>query len=239
MAKCGLRGMFAPARLFHCRLMVKANRRATVRVDCKAKSQWMGLMNQRTQLPPTKPRRWPRMAGIAGLVLLAVVQVAERGYWMASSSTDAGFIGEGYDLSAVSVRFADGGVAKLASGRTTLLLVFDPGCAHSERVARAWAMWLSSIRPGSERVLAVSSGPLTAAVTYARDRQWPVEVGTVQPTEDGWGSDRIMARTPWVFALDEDGRVIREGHGSKVQEVALSLSGRSAKEEGTADPLGQ
>ena len=175
------------------------------------------------------------MAVIAGLLVLAVFQLGERGYWTASTSAEAGFIAEGHDLSDVSVRFADGGIAELANGPPTLLLVFDPECAHSERVAGAWAKSLSNIRPGLERVLAVAPGPLAVAVTYARDKQWPVDVGTVRSTEDGLVDRRILQRTPWVFALDEEGRVIREGHGSRLREVARSLGAGSVERE-TADP---
>ncbi|MDE2783067.1 MAG: hypothetical protein OXK77_08935 [Gemmatimonadota bacterium] len=192
-------------------------------------------MNQRTHLPPGRPRNWPATATIAGLLVLAVFQLGERGYWTAGTSAEAGFIREGHDLSNVSVRFADGGDAKLASGLPTLLLVFDPECAHSERVAGAWAKSLSNIRPGLERVLAVAPGPLAVAVTYARDKRWPVDVGTVQSTEGGLVDRRILQRTPWVFALDEEGRVIREGHGSRLREVARSLGAGSVERE-TADP---
>jgi len=84
----------------------------------------------------------------------------------------------------------------------------------------------------------VAPGPLAAAVTYARDKQWPVDVDTVQSTEGSLAGRRILQRTPWVFALDEDGRVIREGHGSRLQAVARSLGAGSVERE-TADPIGQ
>ena len=96
-----------------------------------------------------------------------------------------------------------------------------------------WSTWLSTLDRDGARILAVSPGSLSQAIGYARDQQWPVKVGTLGGTEVG--GNRSRGADPWVFALDQDGRVVDEGHGSRLLEVAQnSWIGRSRDR---AEPL--
>ena len=135
------------------------------------------------------------------------------------------WVTEGHDLSNLRVTLEDGTVTRLGGEGPTLLLVFDPECAHSERIAPSWAQWLSDGDAKPMRVLVVSGGLLLAAARFARARHWSVEqLGTMDSTVEGSVGQAVARRTPWVFAVGHDGRVIAEGHGSALAVVARSLN---------------
>ena len=163
-------------------------------------------------------RDWIIMGALA---LLAVTQAAFIGNRMFGRDSDENEIRVGRDLSQVSLERADGTRLDLADGQNTLLLVFDPERVHSRKVAVMWKEWLTA-DPGKNRVLALSAGSLPSANAYARDRQWPVEVVSVK-TVAGGGGHALARRTPWVFAVGGDGRVVAGGHGRKLPEVARAL----------------
>ena len=133
----------------------------------------------------------------------------------------------GHDVSELVVRDSGGATIELGGQDETLLLVFDPDCAHSARVAETWASWLARQNSGRLRKYAVSSGPLPAAVRYARDMRWNVRVGSVGASG---GEHPLTRRTPWVFAVGTDGRVVAEGHGSRLAEVARTIGGLGGRE---------
>ena len=133
----------------------------------------------------------------------------------------------GDDVSELVVRDSGGATIELGAPYETLLLVFDPDCVHSARVAETWASWLARQDSGRLRTYAVSSGPLPMAVRYARDMRWNVRVGSVGASG---GEHPLTRRTPWVFAIGTDGRVVAEGHGSRLAEVARNIGGRGGRE---------
>lgn len=135
------------------------------------------------------------------------------------------FVSVGDDLSRLQIPLADHGFAGLGDGRAALLLVFDPDCVHSASVASNWSAWLSSARAEGNRIIAVSGGSLLAAQSYAREHQWPVTVGSLAAEERSGasGAHALTIRTPWVFAVGPEGRVVGEGHGNEVAEVARTL----------------
>ena len=155
---------------------------------------------------------------IAVLIAVAIAQLANSALRLSSLDPERGFVKTGHDLSAVSVPLSDGTVVELGDGRRSLLLIFDPDCVHSNGIAPSWSAWLPTLDRDGTRILAVSPGSLSQAIGYARDQQWSVKVGTLGGSEDG--ANVLGARTPWVFALDQDGRVVEEGHGSRLLEVA-------------------
>ena len=67
---------------------------------------------------------------VAVLALLAAAQAAVIGKRMLDDHTRHDEIEVGDDLSEVPLRRADGSPVGLGGGRTTLLLVYDPDCAH-------------------------------------------------------------------------------------------------------------
>ncbi len=129
-------------------------------------------------------RRFPRTRQrgrilMATLALLAVAQMAAIGKRMVGSATREAEIATGHDLSAVSLRRANGTLVGLADGHRTLLLVFDPECAHSRQVAEDWRKWLGTTGDDGVRVLALSAGSPASAAAYAREQQWHVEVASI------------------------------------------------------------
>ena len=135
----------------------------------------------------------------------------------------------GDDVSELVVTDSGGATIELGAPHETLLLVFDPDCAHSARVADAWAAWLAGRDSGRPRTYAVSSGPLPEAVRYAREMRWDVRVGSVDAPG---GEHPLTRRTPWVFAVGADGRVVAEGHGSRLAEVARAIGSLGGGEWG-------
>ena len=160
--------------------------------------------------------RRPRHMAIAGLAILAVLQALAFAYVEARTNGPSPFVTRGHDLSGLSLRDSHGALQELGAGQPALLLVFDPDCAHSRRVAPLWSEWLEgNVREGY-RILTVSPSP--SATDYFRERRWPVIVTSTEPV-----GHAITKRTPWVFAVDGQGRVMADGHGQQLAEVAQKL----------------
>ena len=160
---------------------------------------------------------------MASLALLALAQMAAIGKRMVGSGTREDETAAGRDLSAVTLRRANGALVGLADGHRTLLLVFDPECAHSRRVADDWRKWLGTSRDDGVRVLALSAGSPNSAAAYAREQQWHVEVASIAAAPGRNGVHSLTRRAPWVFAVGGDGRVLASGHGRKLAEVARTV----------------
>jgi len=173
-----------------------------------------------TEILPDGERRAPwrraRHVAIAGLAIVAVVQALAFAYVRAHTNGPSPLVTRGDDISDLSLRDSQGALQELGAGQPTLLLVFDPDCAHSRRVAPFWTSWLESNVHKGHRIIAISTGP--AATEYVRERLWPVLVASPEPV-----GHAIAKRTPWVFAVDEQGRVAADGHGRHLAEVAQNL----------------
>ena len=160
---------------------------------------------------------------VAMLALLATAQAAVIGKRMLDDHTRHDEIKAGDDLSEVSLRRADSSLVGLGGGRTTLLLVYDPECAHSDRVAAGWREWLEREDYGANQVFALHVGARSLAEAYSRGQRWPIEVVSGESSVDGSGEQALTRRTPWIFAIDEDGLVVASGHGRKLPQVARAL----------------
>ena len=160
---------------------------------------------------------------IVALVALAIAQVVLPLAKALASDRGQQFVSDGHDLSTVSVRLVDGNDVRLGGERATLLLAFDPDCQYTDGIASAWSVWLSNLELDAIRVLAVSPGFPGAASAYASRQRWPVQVGTLPAVGNTVGTDMITKRTPWVFAVDHGGRVVGQGHGRKLPDIARSL----------------
>ena len=167
--------------------------------------------------PAFRTRAGPAIA----LAALAVIQFAFLGR---PPDTDReGYVAVGDDLSGVRVRGADGFPRPLAAQDAVLVLVFDPECEHSQRVAPEWRSWLQSAT-APPHVVALAPGPSSRAREYAGeqrvdpagrdDRRRP-------PRKPGTRADQPYG--PWIFALDGSGRVTAQGHGSDVSAIAATL----------------
>ena len=87
-------------------------------------------------------RRPSRYVAVAGLAVVAVVQAIAFAYVRAHTNGPTPFVTTGHDLSDLSLRDYRGALQALGAGQPALLLVFDPNCAHSRRVAPLWSDWL-------------------------------------------------------------------------------------------------
>lgn len=190
-----------------------ANRTDTKRNDTRADLATRGSQ-----------RRAFRIAGATALGVLAFGQLTNMTYGGLNADSSEPWVTADHDLSNLRVTLEDGTVTRLGGEGPTLLLVFDPECPHSERIAASWARWLASGQAKRMRVLIVSEGPLLAAVRYARAKEWSDgQLGTLDSSGERSLGEAVVKRTPWVFAVDHEGRVIAEGHGSTLEEVARLL----------------
>lgn len=94
---------------------------------------------------------------------------------------------------------------------------------ESDRVAAGWREWLVRGDHGANQVFALHVGSRSLAEAYAVGQRWPIEVVSVGSGVDGSGGRALTRRTPWVFAIDEDGLVVARGHGRKLPQVARAL----------------
>lgn len=154
----------------------------------------------------------------AALAALAAIQFSLLADRLGTAS--AGHVAIGDDLS--GVRVADDGGASRPLGEFQLVLVFDPGCAHSRQVAPQWGRFLRNPDRPAE-VLAVAHGPLDTAARHAEAHGWRVPVATTGRFGPGSRERALVSRTPWVLAL-RDGRVVAQGHGDELAEVVAALS---------------
>ena len=178
-------------------------------------------MTPQFPLPTIRAATRTSRTTVAILVLSAGVQGAALGLRAGSIDDRLDHISVGADLSSTAIQKTDG-VLTLGTGKHSLLLVFDVDCAHSRRIAPEWSAWLAAAKLEDLAVVAVSRGPLSAAVSYARQVGWSVQVGSVDPADSALAG-AVTTRTPWVFAVDEHGRVVAEGHGARIDEVAQTF----------------
>lgn len=115
--------------------------------------------------------RWKGVA-LALLAVLAIGQSVVARQRVVRVAPAGSPVAVGDDVSGLMVRLSGGETFELGAGNEALLLVFDPDCAHTARVAEAWASWLADEDLGHHRAIAVSPGPLSAAVRYAREKTW-------------------------------------------------------------------
>ena len=174
---------------------------------------------------PARGRAWRSHTFVIVLAATAIGQAGALRAPMFDSDLRGDSIPVGYNLSSVAIRHADGTLAKLGAGQSTLLLVFDPDCAHTRRVAPAWSSWLAGNELEGYRVLAISLGSMAEATDFANEHHWPVEVASVEHPAGKPDAAILTRRTPWIIALDQEGRVVIDGHGNGLPEVARALGG--------------
>ncbi len=158
------------------------------------------------------------VVGLTGLAVAQALALSARGRDFGAARRPPP------DFSAFLAEDAAGRKRPLANDGPVLVLVFDPECAHTQRMAPAWSEWLRTAGAGL-RVVALSGAPRAAASAYAARAGWRVPVLTAPAGLRGSPEHAAVSRAPWVFALDADGNVVAEGHGSRLSQVAGALGG--------------
>lgn len=159
---------------------------------------------------------------IPALTLIAVAQVMVLLYARGGAASTAFAVDPGYDFGQVELLDQDSLVTTLGRGEPTIVLVFHSGCAHCEAVAPAWRAWLQDAPPDLA-VLALSRERYASALDYAKRHHWDVAVRTVRVPTIGSQARTLVRLTPWVYALDGDGRVILTGHGTELDRIGRAL----------------
>jgi hypothetical protein len=85
-------------------------------------------------------------------------------------------------------------------------------------VAPVWAQWIRDWGDRSQ-VVALSASLPESAEAFARLHGWEAEVVTFRQDPMLPQVRSLTRRTPWVFVLDEGGRVMAEGHGARIAEL--------------------
>ena len=161
-------------------------------------------------------------AVIVGLIVLAIAQLVVFGYRSVNAGPIGRRVGVGDDVAGLTVVDATGAERALATGATTILLIFHSECGFCATVAPDWRAWLDEHR-SEEAVLAVSKEPIAAAAAYVGEHGWNVDVASLEVGMLGGQAHSLISRTPWIFILDADGVVLAEGHGDQLAELAGAL----------------
>lgn len=163
-----------------------------------------------------------RYPTIPALTLAAIAQVLVLLFARGGAASADFAVDPGYDFGQVELVDRDSLVTTLSRGGPTLVLVFHSSCAHCEEVAPEWRAWLRNA--ASElSILAVSREPYGSALDYANRHDWDVAVRTVRVPTIGSRARTLVRLTPWVYALDGDGRVILAGHGTELDRIGQAL----------------
>ena len=177
----------------------------------------VGGLNPCTLKDPMK-----KNGAIVALIVLAIVQLVAFGYRSTNAGPVGRRVGVGDDVSGLSIVDATGAERALATGATTIVLIFHSECGYCARVAPDWRIWLDEYRSDAA-VLAVSSEPITDAAAYADKHGWNVDVGSMEVGVLGGQAHALTSRTPWIFIVDGAGLVLAEGHGNLLAKLAGGL----------------
>lgn len=165
---------------------------------------------------------------IKGLAVLAVLQVAV----LTAVQGEPGAVPiDGTDLSSLAMDGPAGEAGAVGSlDGPTLLLIFHSDCAYCRIVAPEWAEWLKG-SPREYGVVAASREPYAEGKAYADEHGWLVDVVSMPSESLGTLAHEVTRRTPWVFALDGEGRVLTSAHGGELAAVASALQAHVQKSD--------
>ena len=166
------------------------------------------------------------------LALLAMGQAVVLGVrWRSrAGGSAASWLKAGDDLSGIHPVDGSGRMASFAGGALRVVLVFDSQCGHCRSVAPAWRDWIASL-PADVSVVGVSTEAPESARAFVEEHGWGVEVWRVEGSR-GSPEHALISRTPWVFVVDGEGRILAEGQGTRLAEVADAFVGAAGKAAG-------
>lgn len=117
---------------------------------------------------------------------------------------------------------------RLSSGQqmATVLYVYHPDCGPCGTVAPAWAQHFSKLAaPNSPvRVIALTRAGFPAALEFADDFDWHVEIVSVDGLTMSPAERHLISRTPWVFVFDSNGVLRLQTHGADLDQVENTLA---------------
>lgn len=104
----------------------------------------------------------------------------------------------------------------------TVLYVFHPDCAHSDRVAPAWgAHFAEGSDDSNVRRIAVTRDAPAAAAQYAARFGWQIQLLSLASPDHPNQVRSLTSRTPWLFVFDSRGVLRLQAHGSELEQLAL------------------
>lgn len=163
---------------------------------------------------------------VKALVLLAALQLVV----LATLTADPTAVPlAGTDLSSLTTEDRFGASIPLGALESpALVMVFHSDCAHCRVIAPEWAEWFDE-HPDGIDVIAVSREPLDDARAYADEHGWDVDVRSVRAERLGSLAHEVTRRTPWIFALDENARILSSGHGGELADLADLIARATAR----------
>lgn len=104
----------------------------------------------------------------------------------------------GNTLASVVATDPGGETHSLATGKTTVLLVFRSDCVYCEQASLLWRDWThgEDPRPGA---VALTTEPLEAAQAYVTGQGFDAEVWSVDVDHPGGIDHALVGWVPWVL----------------------------------------
>ena len=160
---------------------------------------------------------------VAG-ILAQLLILAGRPYFAGVSRTPSVQIGDTHrSLAGQDVEGARKSIPLTGNRRfVTVLYVYHPDCAHSDKVAPAWgAHFAKGSDDSSVRRIAVTRDAPAAAAQYAARFGWQVELLSLASSDHPNQARSLTSRTPWLFVFDSRGVLRLQAHGSELEQLAL------------------
>ena len=105
-----------------------------------------------------------------------------------------------------------------SAARLSILLVFHPECGFCEQVAPAWRDWTNQA-PVRGRVLLITADSPSAASDFATEHGWNAGPYTLPPGQLDGVAAWVSRRSPWIYVVGNDRRLVYEGHGAKLSDL--------------------
>lgn len=112
-----------------------------------------------------------------------------------------------------------------AHGDPVLLLTAYSHCAWCDSVSQEWAAFAST---AEIPVYLFGREPVDSIVGYRESRAIPAGVLSVAHAPEGTTERAMAGRTPWLFLVDENSRLLYSGHGSELSQIDSLLKLLSA-----------
>ena len=175
----------------------------------------------------------PRNAAVFALAALAATQVwllvnRGRDSQEATPSSVVRTLLAGDDLSQLSLVASSGENdsfnIRLRGAEWTVLMAFDIACVWCAEIAPLWKTWTSAA--DSVQLIGISTNPSEAALRYTTGHGWKLDEVLTLDGSNLTGVERALTgRTPWLFLLDREGKLVVADHGSAIPRIDSLIRG--------------